>query len=118
PSMSKSTGIATLAIVASLMASWASAQPQGAAAPAPRPAAVPPPAPAMLFSMTLENDTRLPLAQNTVTTPNVDLQLYGDGRNIVVATGKGDHFPRLFFGLCKGPCGFTLRDRNSYFDLR
>ena len=117
--MSKSTGMATLAIVlASLGASWVSAQQQNAAAPAPRPAAVPPPAPAMLFSLTLENDTRLPLAQNTVTTPNVDLQLYGDGGNIVVATGKGDHFPRLFLGLCKGPCGFTLRDRNSYFDLR
>jgi len=116
--MRKSTGIATLAIVvASLTAGWAAAQQQGAATPAPRPAA-PPPAPAMLFGMTLENDTRLPLAQHTVTTPNVDLQLYGDGRNIVVATGNGDHFPRLFFGLCKGPCGFTLRDRNNYFDLR
>ena len=77
-----------------------------------------PPAPALLFSMTLENDTRLPLAQSTVTTPNVDLQPYGDGRNIVVATGQGPRLPRLFFGLCKGPCGFTLRDRNNYFDLR
>lgn len=76
------------------------------------------PAPALLFSMALENDTRLPLGQATVTTPNVDLQHYGDGRNIVVATGAGPRLPRLFFGLCKGPCGFTLRDRNNYFDLR
>lgn len=77
-----------------------------------------PAAPALLFRMTLQNDTRLPLTQNTVTTPNVDLQLYGDGKNIVVATGKGAQLPRLFFGLCKGPCGLTLRDRNNAFDLR
>jgi hypothetical protein len=77
-----------------------------------------PPAPELLFRMTLQNETRLPLAQNSVTTPNVDLQHYGDGKNIIVATGTGPQLPRLFFGLCKGPCGFTLRDRNNYFDLR
>jgi hypothetical protein len=80
--------------------------------------AQPPPAPVQLFTLALENDTRLPLTQTTVTTPNVDLQLYGDGRNIVVATGAGPRLPRLFFGLCKGPCGFTLRDRTNAFDLR
>jgi len=80
--------------------------------------AQPPPAPALLVSLALENDTRLPLTQTTVTTPNADLQLYGDGRNIVVATGAGPRLPRLFFGLCKGPCGFTLRDRKNAFDLR
>src|SRR5262245_20168975 len=74
--------------------------------------------PELLFRLTLQNDSRQPLAQNSVTTPNVDLQTYGDGRNIVVATGAGPQLPRLFFGLCKGPCGFTLRDRNRSFDLR
>ena len=117
--MSTAKGIAAIAVLSlSLGARWASAQQQGSAAPAPRPPAASAPAPALLFSMTMENDTRLPLTQNTVTAPNVDLQLYGDGRNIVVATGKGANFPRLFFGLCKGPCGFTLRDRNNSFDLR
>ena len=77
-----------------------------------------PPAPVLLFNMTLQNHTRLPLTQSSVTTPNVDLQLYGDGRNIIVATGAGANLPRTFFGLCKGPCGFTLRDRSHYFDLR
>lgn len=99
-----------------LIAAAAAGQQPDRAAPAQRPAPVP--APARLFSLTLENDTRLPLGQSTVTTPNVDLQLYGDGRNIVVATGAGANFPRLFFGLCTGPCGFTLRDRNNEFDLR
>ena len=101
--MRKTAGIAAIA--------WLSLGPGGVSAQ-------PAPAPILLFNFTLENDLRLPLAQNTVTTPNVDLQHYGDGRNIVVATGKGANFPRLFFGLCKGPCGFTLRDRTSSFDLR
>jgi hypothetical protein len=74
-------------------------------------------APVLLLRLMLQNDTRLPLTQSAVTTPGVDLQHYGDGRNIVVATGTGPNLPRLFFGLCKGPCGFTLRDRSNYFDL-
>jgi hypothetical protein len=74
--------------------------------------------PQLLFKMTMQNEARLPLIQSTVTTPNVDLQHYGDGRNIIIAVGTGENFPRLFSGLCKGPCGFTLRDRNNYFDLR
>ena len=77
-----------------------------------------PAAPVQLLKMTLQNSTRLPLSQDSITTPNVDLQLYGDGRNIIVATGSGANFPRTFFGLCKGPCGFSLRDRKNYFDLR
>lgn len=77
-----------------------------------------PAAPVALFELALQNQARVPLTQSVVTTPNVDLQLYGDGRNIVVATGAGPQLPRLFFGLCTGPCGFTLRDRDNAFDLR
>lgn len=74
--------------------------------------------PVQLFALTLQNQTRAALTQDSVTTPNAELQLYGDGKNIVVATGTGPQFPRLFLGLCTGPCGFTLRDKNNYFDLR
>ena len=77
-----------------------------------------PPAPVLLLTMALRNEARLPLNQQTIATPNADLQLYGDGRNIIVATGTGPQLPRLFFGLCRGPCGFTLRDKEYYFDLR
>src|SRR5678815_2470928 len=100
-------GMVVIAVMLSASASSAAYAPQARAAQ-----------PELLFRMTLQNDMRSPLTQNAVTTPNVDLQLYGDGKNIIVATGAGPQFPRLFFGLCKGPCGFTLRDRSSYFDLR
>jgi hypothetical protein len=78
----------------------------------------PPASPELLFNMTLQNETRLPLGQDSITTPDMDIHLYGDGKNILVAVGKGANFPRTFFGLCEKPCGFTLRDRNNYFDLR
>jgi hypothetical protein len=77
-----------------------------------------PAAPVLLLTLALRNEARLPLSQQTIATPNVDLQVYGDGRNIIVATGAGPQLPRLFFGLCTGPCGFTVRDRENYFDLR
>src|SRR5678816_158798 len=99
-------GMVVIAVMLSASASSAAYAPQARAAQ-----------PELLFRMTLQNDMRSPLTQNAVTTPNVDLQLYGDGKNIVVATGKGANLPRLFFGLCKGPCGFTLRDRSNHFDL-
>ena len=78
----------------------------------------PPAAPVLLFNLTLQNEVRQALSQRSITTPNLDLRLYGDGTNIIVATGPGPNLPRTFFGLCKGPCGFTLRDRNNAFDLR
>jgi hypothetical protein len=74
--------------------------------------------PVQLFDLKLRNDARVPLTPAALATPNVDLQLYGDGKDIVVATGNGPQLPRLFFGLCTGPCGFTLRDRDTAFDLR
>ena len=88
---------------------------QGAAAPGR--GAAQPAAPVLMLAMGLRNDARVALHQQAITTPNADLQLYGDGRNIIVATGPGPQLPRLFFGLCTGPCGFTLRDRENYLDL-
>src|SRR5262245_10709961 len=115
----KTRCVAAIAVVL-LSSSHGSAYAQQAGAPpaAGRGAAQAPAVPVMLFNMTLQNETRLPLTQNSITTPNVDLQLYGDGKNIIVAVGRGANFPRLFFGLCEKPCGFTLRDRSNYFDLR
>jgi len=113
------TKAGTAAVAAALwaLAAGLGAQRAGGAA-AGRGAGQPPPALVRLFSLTLQNTTRSALTQSSVATPNVDLQLYGDGANIIVATGTGPNLPRTFFGLCKGPCGFTLRDRTNAFDLR
>jgi hypothetical protein len=115
--MIRKNGILKIALITlSLVGGHAYAQ--NAPAHAGAPPADPPPRPQLLFNMTLENETRLPLSQDTVTTPDVDLQLYGDGKDIIVAVGKGPYAPHTFNGLCDRPCGMTLRDRNNYFDLR
>src|ERR1051325_10157714 len=74
--------------------------------------------PVQMFELSLQNQARSALTQQAVTTANADVHLYGDGKNIVVATGNQPQLPRLFFGLCTGPCGFTLSDRQKTFDLR
>src|SRR5262245_13773265 len=101
----KTLCIFAIAVISmSLQARWTYAQQARGAVQAP-------PVPQLLFKMTLQNETRLPLTQSSITTDNVDLQLYGDGKNIIVAVGNGANLPRTFFGLCRNPCGFTLRDR-------
>jgi hypothetical protein len=112
------TALCIAVVAAVVLMSGVDATHAQAAPPAPAARPVPPPVPVQLFNLMLQNQQRLPLTQATVTTPNVDLQLYGDGKNIIVATGTQPQLPRLFFGLCTGPCGFTLRDRNTAFDLR
>jgi hypothetical protein len=77
----------------------------------------PGPAPELLFRMKLENDTRQPLGPGVITNPNLDLQLYGDGKNMLVSIGRAETDPHTFNGLCERPCGMTLRDKSNYFDL-
>jgi hypothetical protein len=115
--MSKTTGIAAMAVLLlSLGAGKAYAQQSVPAAPAPAPVKPPSP-PELLFRMTLENTTRQPVGPGVVTNPNLELQSYGDGKNILVAIGRNEYDPHTFNGLCEKPCGMTLRDKNNYFDL-
>ncbi len=86
--------------------------------PAPAPAVGRPAGPPeLLFRMTLENTTRQTLAPEVITNPNLKLQYYGDGQNILVAIGRSQYDPHLFDGLCEKPCGLTLQDKSNYFDL-
>lgn len=115
--IAKRVTFGTIALLALLLGANAVVHAQNAA-PAPAPAAVRPPRPQLLFRMTFENTQRLPLSQSTLTTPNADLHLYGDAKDIIISVGKGPYSPHTFDGLCERPCGFTLSDRNNYFDLR
>jgi hypothetical protein len=111
--------IRILAIAASLLAggvaSYAQQQNTAAAAPAPRVVQAPPPE--LLFRMALQNTTRQPIVQSSILTPRLELQYYGDGRNILVAIGTAEYLPRAFNGLCERPCGLAFRDPDNYFDL-
>lgn len=113
----RSVACGTVILLASSIAA-ASVKGQNAAPQPPAAAPARPAPPQLLFKMAFENSERLPLSQSTVTTPNVDLHLYGDGQDIIIAVGRGPYAPHTFNGLCDRPCGFTFRDKNNYFDLR
>jgi len=99
-------------VFAAILSAFGSSRASAQAAP-PKP----PPPPELLFRMTLENATRQPVGPGSVTNPNLELQTYGDGKNILIAIGKNEHDPHTFDGLCERPCGMTLRDKNVYFNL-
>jgi hypothetical protein len=77
----------------------------------------PPSPPEPLFRMVLENTTRALVTTDVLMNPNLRLQTYGDGRNILVAIGKNENDPHFFNGLCDKPCGLTFQDKTAYFDL-
>lgn len=109
--MSKTAVVAAILVLSlSLGAGWMYAQQPALAF---RPAGPP----ELLFRMTLENTTRQALAPDAIANPNLKLQYYGDGQNILVAIGRSQYDPHLFDGLCEKPCGLTLQDKNNYFDL-
>jgi len=115
---SKKLSIMAIAVLLmSLGADQSGAQKAGEPALVPAPTVQPPPPPELLFRMSMENDHRAALSQVALTTPNVDLHLYGDGKDIIIAVGNAPDDPHTLTGLCEGPCGFTLSDRNNYFDL-
>jgi hypothetical protein len=69
-----------------------------------------------------------PLAQKHVSSPELELKLYGSPGDIDPARGfergmqvNGGPGPvgtgHVFTGLCERPCAMTLRNRNSYVDL-
>jgi hypothetical protein len=115
--LSKNLALAALAVLLLGVGQTRAQKADAPAAPKPAPAVQPPPPPELLFRMAMENDHRAALSQAAITTPNVDLHLYGDGKDIVVAVGNATDDPHIFTGLCDAPCGFTLHDRNNYFNL-
>jgi len=124
--MRKNIVVAAIAILLlSLAAGRTHAQQAGSAAPAPARGAVQaPPPPELLFRMTLKKTmpTPEPLVAELFTSPNFDLQYYGDAKNSLLANtpGGGSQYydPHTFNGGCEKPCGLTIRDKSNYFDLR
>ena len=107
-------------LLLTLSAKWTYAQEGIRVAPGPTPGRVagkPFAPPELLFRATLENTTRELVTTKVLINPDLKLQTYGDGRNILVAVGKNETDPHFFDGLCDKPCGLTFQDNNNYFDL-
>ena len=60
-----------------------------------------------------------PVTADAVANPNLELKLYGDGKNIQQTGQQGNEGNpiHLWSGLCTSNCAATLRDKNNYVDL-
>ena len=61
-----------------------------------------------------------PTGPESVTSPNLELKLYGQtGKEVLLTGAKGDdNNPiHLWTGMCTSPCAVALRDKNSMADL-
>jgi hypothetical protein len=60
-----------------------------------------------------------PVTLDVVSNPNLELKLYGAGKDILVnGTAGNERNPiRLWTGVCSANCAAALRDKNNYADL-
>ncbi len=54
-----------------------------------------------------------------VSNPNLELKLYGDGKDLLVTGAAGDETNpiHLWTGTCTATCAVTLRDKSNFVDL-
>jgi len=58
--------------------------------------------------------------QGHVANPNLELKLYGtagEGVQVTGSAGDENNPVHAWTGVCEGPCGLTLREKNSFADL-
>ena len=83
----------------------------GGRGPAPQP---PPP---LFFKETWKDmPGNVPVTQDFVLSPNLQLNLYGTGKEDFGVTSEGG-VPHIWTGLCATSCALTLSDKNNYVDL-
>ena len=81
-----------------------------------------PPRPALFFREDWKqpaNAPEHPVTADAVANPNLELKLYGDGKNIQETGQLGNEGNpiHLWSGLCTSNCAATLRDKENYVDL-
>jgi hypothetical protein len=109
-------------VVASASSAFAQAP---AAAPAPAPAAARPAPvrrPALFFKEEWkqnEKNDEHPATQESIANPNLELRMYGPGKDLQLTGRAGDdNNPiHLWSGNCTSPCAATLRDKSNFADL-
>ncbi len=93
-------------------------QAQGQAAQAqarPAPAPAPPP---LFFNevwKTTPQGGQHPVTPDSLSSPNLELKLYGDGKNVLM--NERNPPLHLFTGACETNCAVAFREKNNYVDL-
>jgi hypothetical protein len=83
-------------------------QPQAAAGARQAPQPIP-----LFFRETWKDSTNVPVTQEYVANPDLQLKVYGKDVNV---TGEGN-LPHIWTGLCTPSCAVAFRHKDSYADL-
>jgi len=71
----------------------------------------------LFFKETWKNiPGNVPLTQDFVVNPNLQVQMYGTGKEDFNITAEGN-VPHIWTGLCASSCALTLKHKESYADL-
>src|SRR5574338_245622 len=100
----------------SLQAALALAFAAGAFAQEPAPARRPPQPIPLFFREAWKDTAAIPVTQEGVTNPNLELKLYGAAKDDLSINNEGG-IPHVWTGLCPGGCAVTLRNKESFADL-
>jgi hypothetical protein len=77
----------------------------------------PPPPPPLFFKETWkEAPGNVPVTQDYVTNPDLQLNIYGSGKEDFGVTSEGN-VPHIWTGLCASSCVLTLSHKGSFVDL-
>jgi hypothetical protein len=106
----------TLALISLLTVTGAFAQ-EPAGRGGGRGFAAPPPPPPLFFKETWKNAPgNVPVTQDFVTNPALQLNIYGTGKTDFGVTSEGN-VPHVWTGLCETSCALTLSDKANFVDL-
>ncbi len=77
----------------------------------------PPPPPLLFFKETWKQAPgNVPVTQDFVTNPDLQLNIYGASKSDFGITSEGN-VPHIWTGLCASTCALTLSDKNNFVDL-
>ena len=76
----------------------------------------PQPAPLFFKEVWKSAPGNVPLTQGYVTNPDLQLNIYGTGKEDFGVTSEGN-VPHIWTGLCAASCGLTLSHKDSFVDL-
>jgi hypothetical protein len=110
--------ILTLIFLCAVTSAFAQQQPAagGGAKPQAQAPAPQPPAP-LFFKETWKNAPgNVPVTQEFVTNPDLQLNIYGASKDDFGVTSEGD-MPHIWTGLCASSCALTLSNKDSFVDL-
>lgn len=111
------SSILALIFLCAVSSAFAQQQPAaGGKAPAAAPAPAPPPVPLFFKEAWKNAPGNVPVTQDFVTNPDLQLTIFGASKNDLGITSEEDT-PHIWSGLCASSCALALTHKDSFVDL-